>query len=425
MTDRMRADTDLAGWFADGPTTSRRDVTDAAFARARATRQRSAWQTGAWWTTGLPATGLRTIDPDLARRVALVALVGAMLLLGLLAVSVIGRRPAAHPYPFVFSRADRVYMADADGTHVHLLFTPPAGFGTGDLHWSPDHSRIAIQIRDVALSRLVIVDRSGHVIGDASTSNGIGFAWSPDGARLAVMIDTTPGAFTLLDSAGHPVGSIPLPAGLEVGYGSWVGPFSWSSDGREIVFPGCWDQCNRKAAGGLFRVDVDGSGFRQDTDGSASDSWLAAGSDDRLAASRTCVGSTSPCDPGIIVIGADGVVTRAVGYGGDIGAWLSWAPDGSRLAVVGGPPTDVLAGRPSTHLWVGRTDAPPIEVVSSGFRSLDQLDWSADGRSVLFAGIAMDAPSDASWSIWSLDIASGSLVEVVKDVGGFDADARP
>jgi Tol biopolymer transport system component len=424
MTDRMRADTDLAGWFADGPTTARRDVTDAAFARARAIRQRPAWQTGAWWTSGLPAVGRVAIDPVLARRVTVVAVVAALLLIGMFSVAIIGHRPATHPFPLAFSRADSVYMADADGTHVRLLFTPPAGFGFGDLRWSPDHSRVAIEIGDDSSDRLVIVDVSGRVMGQASFVGAIGFSWSPDGGRLAISDATTSGAFMLLDSAAQPVGSIPLPAGVEVGYPSWVGPFSWSPDGRRIAFPGCWDPCNRKAAGGLFQVDVDGAGFRQDTDGTAMDTWLASSSDGRLAAARICVGSTSPCDPGIIVIGIDGVATRAVGYDGSIGAWLSWAPDGARLAVVGGS-ADVLAGKPSTHLWVGRTDAPPVDVASAGFRSLGPLDWSADGRSVLFAGIATNAPDGSTWSIWSLDVDSGALVELVKDVGGFGADARP
>ncbi|HEY4227895.1 MAG TPA: hypothetical protein VGM49_06120 [Candidatus Limnocylindrales bacterium] len=424
MTNPMRRDPDLARWFADGPTTSRGEVIDAAFARARATRQRSAWQAGAWWTTGVPAVGLRSMDPGLARRVAVVAAVGALLVLGLLSIAMIGQGPTPRPFPLVFSRADRVYAAEADGSQVHLLYAPPAGFGTGDVRWSPDHSRIAIQIRDDAGSRLVIVDRSGQVLGDASTGKGLGFAWSPDSARLAVVRADSSDGFALLDSAARPIGSIALPAGLEVGYPSWVGAFSWSPDGRDLAFPGCWAPCNQKVSGGIFRVSIDGSGYRQVTNGSV-DTWLAWSADGRLAASRVCDAGAPSCPPAIVVAGTDGGVIAAEGYEGFIGGWLAWSPDGARLAVVGGPTADVLGGKPATQLWVGRTDGPPIEVVSSGFRSLGQLDWSADGRSVLFAGIAAKAPDNATWSIWSLDVGTGSLAELVKDVDGFDADARP
>ncbi len=89
------------------------------------------------------------------------------------------------------------------------------------------------------------------VISDASINSP---AWSPDGSRLAVQVrlhDNTD--IFLLDPAGNRLARLTAPAGTTAAAADSVAP-AWSPDGRYLVF-----LTNRDGAWRLYRMNADGS----------------------------------------------------------------------------------------------------------------------------------------------------------------------
>jgi Tol biopolymer transport system component len=357
------------------------------------------------------------------RLAGLAAVAAALLLLGVLVALSSGPRPRPQPFPIAFSRADQVYVAAPDGSGAHRIYTPPAGFGTGGVRWSLDHSKIAVEISSEAEGRLVILAPDGDVVGSFNAAGTVWSAWAPDSSRLLVLQASVRGRFTIVDATAKPVGSIDLPEGLLVGFRGWVGAFDWSPNGARIALPACWAPCDQKRASGVFVVPVDGSGIRQVTDAAESDTWPTWSPDGRLAAIRDCFAAVAQCVPGVLEFGAEGQGRRWPGFDAFLGGDLAWSPDSQRIASVGGPPSEIANGL--RHVRIGGANVTAVDIVSSGFRSLGQVEWSADGRTVLFTGVRDEAPAESSWSIWSIDVASGAMVELVADVEQFDADGRP
>ena len=174
MTDDLRFDLELAEWLRDGPEGTAADVAAAAFGRARSTRQRAAWQVPLSWSApGFP------IDLTGVRLVGLAVGALALLLLGSLLLVAFSHRSPPPPWPIVFTRSDSVYVAAPDGSGAHAIYSPPVGFGTADVRWSPDHSTIAVLIGSDTEGRVVILDPTGNVDGMLTTSRQRGTSLPP------------------------------------------------------------------------------------------------------------------------------------------------------------------------------------------------------------------------------------------------------
>lgn len=120
-----------------------------------------------------------------------------------------GRRIVFDPNP------DSIAVADADGSHVHVLFAGARGTGPGAPSWSPDGRKLVF---------FKTPGRPGHFVAEVWTMN-------PDGTDKK-----------RLYRSGCCVEE-------------WAPPV-WSPDGRQIAF-------SADSAGGTFVMNADGSGLRR------------------------------------------------------------------------------------------------------------------------------------------------------------------
>jgi Tol biopolymer transport system component len=148
------------------------------------------------------------------------------------------------------SPSSGLYTVRPDGSELKRI-----GKGA-DLAWSPNGQRIAF---DSGPNSMAVADADGshvHVLLAGAQGTGPNLpSWSPDGRKLAYM--TTPGhpsAYRFEVWTMNPDGSdkkLLYRSGCCVGY---YAPPIWSPDGRKIAF-------SADSAGGTFVINADGTGL--------------------------------------------------------------------------------------------------------------------------------------------------------------------
>jgi Tol biopolymer transport system component len=144
------------------------------------------------------------------------------------------RAPDGSLYSVDVRSAERSFLArlpDADTFFVERI------------RWSPDGAHIAVQIRTESQDgRLYLMDADGSDVRlVADDSNSLGFAWSPDGTRLAfgskaggkvrIRVATVDGA------APAEIGIVGLNRCLRTSWGYYYECFpTWSPDGTQVAF---------------------------------------------------------------------------------------------------------------------------------------------------------------------------------------------
>jgi len=223
---------------------------------------------------------MRIASMSKVQRATLIGLLGALFTV---ASATAGAKPLGHDGQIAFSRydplADRdvLYRVNPDGSHEQQVLSAPIGGGT----WSPDGTRIAgvVDNGPGAVSTGVVNPDNGNSVvfppADPDVDNYC-FVWSPDGASLACEThgpaggDRT-GISTIRSSDGGGLKQVTTnltPWGNDV-------PSDYSPDGRRLVFGSFGEACICIAV-----VNVNGTGLHHITNGilvSSFGSWSPRG----------------------------------------------------------------------------------------------------------------------------------------------------
>ncbi len=248
--------------------------------------------------------------------------------------------------PIVFQRLDPgkvrgqedIYTANPDGSDARLLFE-----GAEHASWSPDGTEVAIFCCDDGMAGHFVDVATGELRTtpqpDATLELFCGFAWSPDGERVACEgygadDPELNGMYTIrVSDGGDPQRITSNPGGSDISG-------SYSPDGKQIVFIRSQDE---EPPNGVFVVNVDGTGLRQLTppgmvlDDSGFGGRFSPSGDQILFVARTAEENHKA----IWIVDAEGgtpaqlPITPACGgplSDGEFGCYSpSWSPDGEQI----------------------------------------------------------------------------------------------
>ena len=274
-----------------------------------------------------------------------------------------------------------VFSMNPDGSDLTQMFF--SGFFSGHSewpHWSPDGSRVAIFCCDDGMSPQIVDPDTGALSEVVPARPGLGqycgFAWSPDGTRLACGNigskhgDRT-GVWTIRPDGSGLEQVTSYPRGED-------GPGDFSPDGERLVF------ARRDRSGrpiGIFVVNVDGgtptritpAGMNLDWFGG---SWSPAGDQILLVASKDRRHHRTIWD-----VGADGTGMHQVpipGCGGLLAdpssvdcTYPGWSPDGTKIVF-----TRSSHDGKATNIAVVNADGSGlVQITNTG--DADEADWGA------------------------------------------------
>jgi TolB protein len=205
--------------------------------------------------------------------------------------------------------------------------------------------------------------------------------WSPDGTRLAFLVDGDPGRQDLVHTDASGGDRVVAARGLVV---PQLYQQAWSPDGRQLTY-------SNTIEGGHLRVFVaqaDGSGTEQIGDPglpARAPAWSPDGRSIAFSGGSATTAPVEPNDParrGLYVMDADGSNVRLVSWvtgltSVDPGMPL-WSPDSSSIvATAGDTATDITA-----DIWVFQADGQGESRISDRDGGSDNYwaTWSPDGR---------------------------------------------
>jgi Tol biopolymer transport system component len=299
-------------------------------------------------------------------------------------------RPAAPRHQngkLVFVRFDPrsgepvAFTMNPDGTDVTQMFF--SGFFSGHSewpHWSPDGTQVTLFCCDTGMSPQIVGPDSGKLRefppADPGLEQYCGFAWSPDGRRLACtgfgMTDPSRnGIYTIRSSDGGGLTRVTSNPGGE------DAPGDFSPDGLRLVFV---RKDNNGDTMGIFVVRVDGTGLRRITPAGMVIDWF--GGSWSPSGDQILFGARADPDHrrAIWEVNADGSglhelpITPACG--GPISDSRStacfypgWSPDGTKIAF-----TRVTEdGKKSDIAIVNADGSGLVQVTNTG--DADEADW--------------------------------------------------
>lgn len=411
MTTNERFDDRLALWLREEARHRLPVHLDEVLLRTAATRQRSRWSSLEGWlpmSTTMP--GRWTVAPALLWLLLATGLTATIL--GAAIASGALRLPSTPA--FGLATNGRLVVADgttlrsyaADGTDPRVLATLPAAVGAPTI--SPD-GRYAATIMD-AIGRLDVVDvvdgTTTTIPLDASIQGIAGpVTWSPDSSRI--LFNAFDGEVERLMTArfdGTDVRDVHLDTGGVAGPLARadethieLGPVGWSPTGDHIAFMAA-------APGGeraLYVAESDGADVQR-LDVADVERHSVAWSPDPMVARLAFAAATSEgFEVRVLDLASGRISTVGPGF------WVTWSPDGSRLAYFhnGTVVVDIAAALAGT--------AEPLRVTPAFTTDCAQHPELAD-RS--FCGPALWSPDGTR--LYAIDVTGRSVLSVKADGTG-------
>jgi hypothetical protein len=280
----------------------------------------------------------------------------------------------------VFSRFEpslgdtATFTTASGGRHVHPLFARASGMA----HWSPDATRIAIFCCDDGMIAHIVNPRTGAFRElpnpDPNLEMHCGFAWSPDGRRLAcetfgVTDPALTGIYSVRSSDGRGLARITTnPGGDDI-------PGDYSPDGRRMVFL----RLDANGPVGIFVTRVDGTRPRRITPPGMMLSEETGGSWSPTGHWIVFSARSSPTNRlAIWMVKASGADLHRVpiSCGGALVDPTSsrcpdpgWSPDGSKIVF-----TRISNGGNVSNIYTATTNGRDLTRVTSGGAD-SQPDW--------------------------------------------------
>ena len=263
-----------------------------------------------------------------------------------------------------------LYTVNPDGSHLHRVIPGPERI-TECPHWSPDGSLI-VSCPDSLADVAFLIDPDTGAIRNIPARypslNLVCVLFSPDSKRLAC--GTSDGArdpnrngvYTVRSSDG---------GGLKIvtsNPGSFVEPFDYSPNGKQIVFHLGDPTRPPTASQALFVVNVDGTGVHRITPWSSSvrgGSWSPDG--------RTILFDEFPDHCSIFLVNPDGSDLRKLPVdttGSRCPFDPSWSPDGTKISF------GLITSTGQEGIFTAKTDGTDLrQVTDSPTDDDEQADW--------------------------------------------------
>lgn len=408
MTNDEMLGQSIGTWLRDDADHHVQDHLAEVLAMTSTTRQRPAWSSLERWLPVDLAVRRSPFDRFSPMRPLALALVIALLLAALVAISIGAQRQVADPYglagtgSFVYESAGDIYVANADGSDPRPIVTGPSK----DLGpwYANDGSRIAF-VREVSPDRLHLVGANAdggdvRVLTKEPLTAPDWWDWSGDGAHM-VVLHTVDSVRRLSILAVDGSGTM---TNLELGDIRPDRPMWRPTDSQEVIFRGYTD-AGRSVT--LYSIQRDGTGLKAiapvltepfsyqemhlSPDGTRATywNWEADQSDDAVG-------------PWIHVLDlVTGKDTRmAFGAASDGGLSPQFSPDGASLLLVRGDPARLVVA-PVDGSSAGRSIGPPFDV----YENPHVFGFSPDGTKVVLT-------IERSGEAWLIDVADGTFVEL-------------
>lgn len=320
--------------------------------------------------------------------------------------------PVELPAPDLLG-APEIRLVNADGTD-------PIRLADGGLpSWSPDGSKIAYSSvsssGDTAIGALQVMDADGsnQIRLTDSDLNELMATWSPDGERIAflrasVNTDNTAASIWLIDPDGSDERMlVDTHEGMLVPH-----PVAWSPDSSQIAFSRLVNGDRHQ----VVLVDVESGETRTLVESPGGPHmWLTWSPDgDRIASMSERADTPGSARVGLIDA-RTGVIEYVPETPGDQ-VFPAWSPDGSTLAFIGN-----FEGMQAIYaLNLDEPDQGPRIVHTEADAGFSWLSWSPDSRQIAFVRNPRTQEEDGSMvstlQIAVLDLARSNLTVVTDNI---------